>query len=173
MHTIRNKQSLMRHIESNEPSFLRKLRGQVSGQDADRYEHPVARPKKARKADDDDEPTYVVEGSNDTLSKEEYDALVSKTAGADDGTGHVPGNAYDEDPEIKATKGGGGLSEEPAVRSKQTLTEVGKSEKKRKAGKVVAEDQDGKGGKPDGGANGIKKPRKKAKAIKLSFGSEN
>ncbi len=64
-------------IESNEPSFLRKLRGEFGGTDAVRHERPIPRPRKVMTdGDDEDQPTYVVEESQDTLSKEEYEALV-------------------------------------------------------------------------------------------------
>lgn len=44
-----------------------------------RHERPLARPRKqVTEGDVDDEPTYVVEGSQDTLSKQEYENLLGK-----------------------------------------------------------------------------------------------
>ncbi|KAL8929114.1 MAG: hypothetical protein Q9172_000657 [Xanthocarpia lactea] len=64
--------------ESNDPSFLRKLRGEF-GTDSARHQRPQARPRKLRNADDedDDQPLYVHDQDpSETLSKAEYDALL-------------------------------------------------------------------------------------------------
>ena len=62
--------------DSNEPAFLRRLRAKHGGGDSARHERPLARPRKQVKDGEDDQPTYVVEGSQDTLSKAEYEALM-------------------------------------------------------------------------------------------------
>lgn len=149
--------------ESNEPAFLRRLRGQVAGGDADRHERPIARPKRLKQNDDEDDgPTYVVEESGDTLSKAEYEAMLAKEDAADETV---------ERPEGEAAEGG-----EPRSHSRQQLAEAGQKQKKRKAAKIIGNDDE----KDEAVANGheeqakkvTKKPKKKAKAVKLSFEDE-
>lgn len=164
--------SLREKIESNEPSFLRKLKAEVGGHDADRHERPIARPEKAKNAADDEGPTYVVEGSNETLSKDEYDALMSKTSEANEASDQALSKDDEKPTGHAASTEAGSAAMESAPISKQILTEAGKPEKKRKAGKVVADDRD-EGGEEDGVSQSkAKKPKRKAKAMKLSFGNE-
>ena len=71
--------SLTSVIEANEPAFLRKLRSEHGGGDASRHERPLARPRKQMKDEDNhDQPTYVVEDSQDVLSNAEYEALAKQ-----------------------------------------------------------------------------------------------
>ena len=68
---------LSTEAESNEPAFLRKLRSGIRSDDSGGFERPTARPRKhVRTCDEEDEPTYVVEGSQDTIPKEQYHALI-------------------------------------------------------------------------------------------------
>ena len=139
----------------------------MSGTDSDRHDRPFARPKREKQEDEDDGPTYVLEDSNMALSKPEYEALLAgkilseergiQSADADEKEGLSTTIALpaDNPPNQK-----GDLS------AKQRLTEIGKGLKKRKAVKVIGEDDDVdkvKDSKPIG------KPKKKAKTIKLSF----
>ena len=62
--------------DSKEPTFLRKLKSEHGGSDSARHERPLARPRKAKDAEDDDEPTYVDEDSHDTITKLQYEALL-------------------------------------------------------------------------------------------------
>lgn len=62
------------------PPFLQRLHNSASNNGLDgRHEFAVARPKRARDtgADEEDEPAYVDEETNHTLSKEEYQALIA------------------------------------------------------------------------------------------------
>ncbi|KAJ9627882.1 hypothetical protein H2203_003100 [Taxawa tesnikishii (nom. ined.)] len=174
-------------FESNEPAFLRRLRAQNSGNDTDRHERAIARPRKPKDAAslDEDAPTYVVEDSGDTLTKAEYDALMSGNGGkaGDAETPGVTGQSTSDEPEAS-----GSLPAEEGVddaeRKKQAIMEAGKASKKRKVAKVVggeddddddepADEKDGNGNNaPAAASKAAKKPKKKAKAIKLSFGDE-
>lgn len=182
------------------PPFLQRMRGEfASSNDDGRHERAIARPKRARNAEDDedDEPTYVDESTNHTLSREEYKELVKdKDAG----------QGEDEVGDVKAvTEGGEGISpgekdgREKETQIREKIAAIGGA-KKRKQGRVVGDEGevngDGDGGialavakaaalageagkgkekekdkaelkKPDG-----KKDKKKAKKIKLSFGDE-
>ena len=111
--------------------------------------------------DEDDAPTYVLEETNQSLTKEEYNALVSgKDSEETENTiGDEPGkqSAHEE----KAPK--------------DRIAEVG-TNKKRKVAKVVNVDQEQK---PEADKNAqssdvkvVKKQKKKAKAVKLAFGDE-
>jgi hypothetical protein len=116
------------------------------------------------KDDEDDAPTYVMEDTKESLTKEEYDALVS---GKDskDGEFDATGNASKE--EVKA----------PDPKQKEKIAEVGAGSKKRKVAKVIGDEQEGAGGEEskdakESNAKVTKKPKKKAKAVKLTFGDD-
>lgn len=151
--------------ESNEPAFLRRLRGEVAGNDADRHERPIARPKRLQKDDDEDDgPTYVVEESGDTLSKADYEAMLKGDEPSHDGSAARP---YGEDDHVKA---------DSKAEPKQKVTEAGQAQKKRKVAKAIGGTGEDDGAaepeEQDKGKKGVKKPKKKAKAVKLSFEDE-
>ncbi|KAF2015023.1 hypothetical protein BU24DRAFT_226873 [Aaosphaeria arxii CBS 175.79] len=151
--------------QAAEPAFLQRLRGGLAGEDSARHERPIPRNKRLQKDDDeDDAPTYVLEDTNQSLSKAEYDALV---AGEDQ-----PKDAPADEDQAAA---GGEKKDASSQQSKDKIAEVGKMTKKRKAIKVIGADaedeEDSKpNAKPDGKA--VKKPKKKAKVVKLSFGDD-
>jgi hypothetical protein len=53
------------------------MRGELAGDGSGRHEQPVARNKKLKNDDEDDAPTYVLEDTNQSLSKAEYEAIVA------------------------------------------------------------------------------------------------
>ncbi|RDI76618.1 hypothetical protein Vi05172_g13370 [Venturia inaequalis] len=164
----------------NEPAFLRRIRGEIRGSvdDPDRQITPVARPtisKRLKKDEEDDAPTYVLEETNQHLSKEQYEAMVKDhEAAAKDAIGKTAaGNSKSaldslEDAAV------------PSANSKQRVAEVGGLPKKRQAAKIIGQDDEeatdtlktqigtGPGNKDE------RRPlkRKKAKAIKLSFSAD-
>ncbi|KAH7132643.1 hypothetical protein B0J11DRAFT_232273 [Dendryphion nanum] len=147
--------------EAEQPAFLRRLRGELTGDDSARHERPVPRNKRLQKDDDDDAPTYVLEDTNQSLTKAEYDALV---AGKED-------PQKTDGPESEAL--GSEAKDLDKQITKDNIAEVGKSTKKRKAAKVIGgddEEHDGQRVKKD--IKSTKKPKKKAKAVKLSFGEQ-
>jgi len=113
--------------------------------------------------DDDDAPTYVLEDTKESLTKEEYDALVSGKESKDEeehGTDASKEDATDAEPKLK-----------------DKIAEVGAGNKKRKVGKIISDEteespQDGSKVLEKNGAKPVKKPKKKAKAVKLTFGEE-
>ncbi|KAH8722648.1 hypothetical protein GQ44DRAFT_347681 [Phaeosphaeriaceae sp. PMI808] len=146
------------HFDNEQPAFLRRLRGELTSGDSARHEQPIARNKRMNKNDEDDAPTYVLEDSNQSLTKEEYDAFVSgknpgdeQTTMADDASKDAP-----KDTELK---------------QKDRIAEVGSGSKKRKAAKVIANEQEESKESTTSETKVIKKP-KKAKAVKLTFGDE-
>ncbi|KAF1814836.1 hypothetical protein P152DRAFT_234893 [Eremomyces bilateralis CBS 781.70] len=148
--------------ESEDPAFLRRLKGQLARGDTDRHERPLARPKKAAQADEEDEPTYVDEETGDTVSKAEYEALLT---GKDvDVKEDGEGQTGEMDTGDKA-KGGG----KEEVRAEQNRTEIG-VQKKRKAGRIIGDE--GAGKEDEVKSATTKKPKTKAKKkakTKLSF----
>lgn len=117
-----------------------------------------------KKDDEDDAPTYVLEDTNQSLTKEEYDALVA---------GKSPDDDQKPDSEVTAKDQGSEAKSKP----KDKIAEVGATVKKRKAVKIISEEDEG----VERGAEGnsrktdskvVKKPKKKAKAVKLTFGDE-
>lgn len=151
-------QHIDRSPESNEPSFLRKLRAENAGVLSDRQERPIARPKRTKNAEEDDGPTYVLEESNDTLSKAEYEALVNS----------------DETSKNQVAAGAEATSDERSKagekdQQKQQTIEIGNPKKKRKLGKIVGTDE---AQEATAERKSDKKPKKKTKAVKLSFGDD-
>ncbi|KAF2397687.1 hypothetical protein EJ06DRAFT_132815 [Trichodelitschia bisporula] len=152
--------------DSTLPPFLRRLRGEIAGQtsDPDRHANPVARPQRLRnqKDDDDDAPTYVLEDTNDTLSKAEYEALIKG----------------DEEKETTADAAGKPAPPDTQPRAKERIMEVGGQAKKRKAARIVGSDNESESEPVAPPAKPTKKPatkpKKKAKAKPglLSFADE-
>ena len=150
-----------------EPSFLRKLKEEHAGV---RNNVQFARPRKDRlKAGDadEDEPT-IVDESGERLGKEEWEEMLRKEK---DGGGDRKAEAVvEEGKEQEDSKG-------VADREKQQIAEIGAG-KKRKAVKVVGEEDKGKEpatkmkgteDRKSDAKDASKAPKKKAKKIKLSF----
>lgn len=146
-------------IDDSQPSFLQKMRGQLAGDGSGRQERPIPRNKKEKVDDEEDAPTYVMEGTNDSVTKAEYEALL---AGKE-----ADGEEIAKDPE--QTKSGN----VSAVAKKDNIAEVGKASKKRKVAKVIGDEGDGDSKESkDAGKKVTKKAKKKGKSVKLSFGDE-
>jgi hypothetical protein len=162
-------------FEAAEPAFLRLLRNQSrSGvEDPDRQINPVARPKKQiSKGDDDDGPVYVVEGSDVQVSKDDIDALVNEKGGQvdgaqDSGTTKPPGEL------AMARSSDLAQHAEESNRAKQKVADVGILAKKRKAAKIIGNDDDDSEPLLSAPAPKSKKPKKKAKPVKLSFNDDD
>ncbi|KAK0507869.1 hypothetical protein JMJ35_009758 [Cladonia borealis] len=159
--------------ESNEPAFLRKLRSEYQGGDSARHERPLARPRKHIKdGDEDDEPTFVVEGSQDTLSKAEYEALMGVVSDEKhDGNEAVS----DPQPESKDEKPGESSTEisDNSTPAKQVNASIGASNKRRFAKIVGDEDEGAAESRDENSPRTTKKPKaKKAKKVKLSFAED-
>ncbi|KAF1831142.1 hypothetical protein BDW02DRAFT_65124 [Decorospora gaudefroyi] len=153
------------HFDNSQPAFLQRLRGQLASGDSARHEQPMPRNKRMKKNDDDDDaPTYIIEDTNQSLTKEEYDALVS---------------GKDSKGEEEAADGAGkDKPTDTAAKPKDKIAEVGANAKKRKAAKIIGDDQKQNKEKEvqiakrtDGKV--AKKPKKKPKAVKLTFGDED
>ncbi|KAE9373485.1 hypothetical protein N431DRAFT_338719 [Stipitochalara longipes BDJ] len=154
------------HYDDTLPPFLARLRANNASQDG-RHEYHVARPKKARNADEEaeDEPVYFDEGTGETLTKTEWEA---KDAALEAEVGHGGVNDGAECAEGTDPK-----------ENKEKLAAIGSS-KKRKTGKVVGGDDEEvateSGKKPISPSKIGKKVQKgrsaKGKKIKLSFGDD-
>ena len=135
------------------------MRGELAGDGSGRHEQPVPRNKRMKKDDDeDDAPTYVLEDTNQSMTKAEYEAMVAgKDGDADEAT--------KEDGEASKTK--------DLTQTKDNIVEVGKATKKRKAAKIIGEQKDeGVKESTEPEAKVVKKAKKKAKAVKLTFGDD-
>ncbi|KAH7419175.1 hypothetical protein BKA64DRAFT_650249, partial [Cadophora sp. MPI-SDFR-AT-0126] len=120
------------HYDDSLPPFLARLRANNNAGDG-RHEYTVARPKKARTAEDEaeDEPVYFDEGSGETLTKSEWE---TREAGLEKEKEIKDGDKA-ENGETMAAKGDAGKE------SKEKVAAIGAS-KKRKAGKVVGGDEE-------------------------------
>ncbi|KAG9632466.1 hypothetical protein KCU64_g16236, partial [Aureobasidium melanogenum] len=165
---------------ASQPAFLQRLRDQNSAISASgRHEQPVARAQRAKKSgdDDDDAPTYVVEGSSETLTKAEYEKLASGDGEESDAKSKfgdvkdmVTGELTGDSP-----KASGALPDESDAPARASATvDAGKATKKRKVAKVVGGDDEDEASTQDTTKDESKpkKIKKKGKPIKLSFGDE-
>ncbi|KAI4719976.1 hypothetical protein E4T48_03822 [Aureobasidium sp. EXF-10727] len=164
---------------ASQPAFLQRLRDQNSAiTSTGRHEQPIARARLPKNNDDnDDAPTYVVEGSSETLTKAEYEKLA---LGDDDSNGEaeakfsevkdlVTGELTGDEPKASGALPDG---DDAPVRASVTV-DAGTATKKRKVGKVVgADDEDSANKTPNKDESKPKKLKKKGKPIKLSFGDE-
>ncbi|CAK3806503.1 Hypothetical predicted protein [Lecanosticta acicola] len=157
--------------DSSLPPFLQRLHDRNAGRgDADRHERPLARPKKAKDPHEDDGPT-VVDETGETLSKEEV-AKLTDMATPIDGSANVKG---DTDLDAAPEASGAVPPPEPDTQkgSKSATSNVtdGTAQKKRKAVKVVGDDDAADPAKELGSSRASKKVKKKAK-VKLAFHDE-
>lgn len=166
---------------ASQPAFLQRLRDQNSAiSSSGRHEQPIARAQRAKNTnnDDDDAPTYVVEGSSETLTKAEYEKLTSGDGDdAKDKFGDVKDMVTGE-LTADSPKASGALPDEDEAPARASATvDVGKATKKRKVARVVGgdDDDDGDEAKTNDTSKDESKPKKlkkKGKPIKLSFGDE-
>ncbi|KAJ4993182.1 hypothetical protein SVAN01_01157 [Stagonosporopsis vannaccii] len=149
------------HFDNSQPAFLQRLRGQMQGEDSARHERPIPRNKRLKSDDDDDAPTYILEDTNQSMTKEEYEAFVAEQSSEQEPT--------EQSAIIK------GAGKESETKSKDKITEIGVNAKKRKAARIIGEQEDSKDQPNDakeGNKKPVKKPKRKAKAVKLTFGDE-
>jgi len=157
--------------DSSLPPFLQRLRAQNTGYgddgDPDRHERPLARPKKAKNPDNDDGPTFVDE-SGETVSKEDYEKQLRGDAEGEEDAGNVTGELKGDGKPLAS----GALPSDSGPRVEHKVTD-GTATKKRKVAKVVGEDNEDSPQtgdvEKDTTQKGPKKPKKKAKPIKLAF----
>ncbi|QIW94734.1 hypothetical protein AMS68_000252 [Peltaster fructicola] len=143
------------------PPFLQRLRNQNVGRgDTDRHERPVARPRLAKDANDDDGPT-VVDETGETITQQDFE---KRSAAAEPTSEAVEGKTYNK-PETTAAAA---AAEEALVRVEQRVTD-GTTTKKRKAARIIADEAAVPEDNPSEPAQTIKKAKKKSKPIKLAF----
>lgn len=158
------------HFEAKQPAFLRRLRGEADSlvSDPGRNVNQDRRKRATKPSDEDDHPTYVLEESGSTISKAEYEALFSSKENA----------LGDEEEAILKEEQVSQPSTKPVESSSRKSTAaIGLNSKKRKATQVVTEDSvrqvnTESSSKTTGRPPNVR-PKKKSKAIKLSFGEEN
>lgn len=130
------------------------MRGQLAGDDSARHEQPIPRNKRLKQDEDEDAPAYVLEENNQTLSKAEYEALV---------------NGRDDSNEQSADKADSTDAKPDDASAQRPKDQIGQATRKRKAVKVADDDQEEDKGSKTATVKTTKKPKKKAKAVKLSF----
>ena len=157
-------------LESREPGFLRKLKSEYGGGNSARHERPLARPRKAKiDENDDEEPTYVDEESHDTLSRQQYEAMLqSKDGMIKKGDTATDPGVIDEESTVpsKTTTSSLGEVAPPKMELVAAIGTTGKRRIGKVVGESVAADETRVG---ETTPVGPKKPAKKAKKIKLSF----
>lgn len=157
-------------FEASEPAFLRRLRGQARGNidDPDRHTNPTALSKAPERLenDEDDAPTYVVEGSNATVTKEEFEKLVSGKSTELESSEAIKASETGKETDQDASK---------SLKSAQKVAEVGVMSKKRKATRVVGDEDENEAidsSKDQKVKSSSKKAKSRSKAVKLSFDDE-
>lgn len=151
---------LTHSVDNSQPTFLRRLRGELTGDNSDRHERPIPRNKRLNKDDEDDAPTYVLEDTNQSLTKAEYEELVARKDAPRDDEQISPGADKPNSNAPQSTK-----------QTKDNIVELGAATKKRKAARIIGDESEVKD------STGIdtkakKKAKKKGKPIKLSFRDE-
>lgn len=135
----------------------------MQGEDSARHEQPIPRNKRMKQDDEDDAPTYVLEDTHQSITKEEYEEFIGKKESKED-----------SEPELEDVSKDS--SKDDAAKPKDKIAEVGANTKKRKAAKIISDEQEaGKEETKDAkkaGTKIVKKPKKKTKAVKLTFGDE-
>lgn len=157
--------------ESHEPAFLRELRGKHGGRDFARHEPPLARPRKQIiGGGEEDQPIYVVEGNQTTISKSEYEALLSDThAGKQNDTGS-PSRTQDVVEAVVSGNGDNNFTGEVSP-AKQQVAGIGTSTKRRLA-RIIGDNEEEENGSRKEDDTREKSKVKKAKKVKLSFDEE-
>lgn len=132
----------------------------------------MARPRKqAQEGDEEDQPTYVVEDSQDTLSKAEYEALVAADNADRVDENHMLPSAKDSRSNEEAEPRKVDVTGEVAL-VKQQVAGIGGSSKRRLAKVVGDEGDEAAPEKNDSEKNSKKYRAKKWKKMKLSFDEE-
>lgn len=146
------------------------VRGEHGLRDSPRHERPLARPRKqVEEGDKDDEPTYVVEESQDTLSKAECEALVTTNDADEQKENSMPSSTEvrygSEEAEPRKDKVFRG-----AAPAKQQVAGIGCSNKRRLA-KIVGDEGENEVPLEESGSRKKQEETKvkKGKKIKLSF----
>ena len=153
-------------IEANEPAFLRRLKNEHGGGDASRHERPQARAKKQMKDEDqDDQPVYVVEETNESLSKADYEKLAKERDGDEPESSPV------------AQNGEAGKRTQPSVQECEAPTDkvaaIGSSNRKRSAKRIGDDEHETENFKAvEASKHGKASKGNKGKKIKLSFDVE-
>ena len=160
--------------ERNEPAFLRRIRGELVGSTDDQT-NSVPLPKKPKRLElgDDDGPTYVLEDSGETVTKEAFEKMIAKNEEGEDGPVVTDAEAKQQGNDAQNEKN------DNMNRDKKQVAKIGAVSKKRKMVKIVSEDPDS-----DEGAEGtpsskfsskrnVQKAKKKAKQVKLTFDDDN
>lgn len=148
---------------------MRKLRSEHGGANSVRHERPLARPRKqVVEGDIDDEPTYVVEGSQDTLSKQEYDDLVREEVVSGDGGSRQQKSSEASTSKQTPENGGKAHLDNSLAFTGERAAAIGGARKKRTVTAIGADDNG------EDKTSGKTKPRegKKGKKVKLSFDEE-
>ena len=161
---------LTKYLDSNEPMFLRRLRGEYQ-EDNTRHERPLARPRK-QISDEDEAPTYVQEISHDTISKAEFDALVKGVEVEKQESDLLISPATPNDDLERPLETLDKNCHDQAS-SKQQMAGIG-GNARRKLAKIVREDdrEEGSQVKVHRLVDEKKPNQKKGKKIKLSFSEE-
>lgn len=133
----------------------------------------MARPRKqVQQGEEDDQPTYVAEDSQDILSKAEYEALI--TADNADNADKEDGDDLRSPAKASYGIGEAGSRKDEVTREvahvKQQVAGIGGSTKRRLAKVIGDEEEDS--GKADSGKDSKKSKIKKGKKMKLSFDEE-
>lgn len=146
------------------------MRGETSGVDSPRPERFSQRPRKPKNKDDedDDAPTYVDEETNDTVTKEDYEALLKGSEDKPEGDGD--GDAASGEPkEPAASSEKANIADAPKAQEK--IAEIGGQKRKKQARVVGGDDdvaaEDDEAPRKDNSSS--RRPKAKKKKMKLSF----
>ncbi|KAG8631133.1 hypothetical protein KVT40_000273 [Elsinoe batatas] len=156
--------------QAEQPAFLQRMRQGVP-QAGEKHERPIPRPKRAKADDDDDAPAYVMEDTNESVTKEDYEKLVKGPEAGDEATSAPDSGDKDREASADNPVMSGALPDDKEKTADQQdrpkVKEASLGQKKRKAATAVGQDDEESADTDD--APKPKKGKKKGKPIKLSF----
>ncbi len=160
--------------ERNEPAFLRRIRGELVGS-TDDQNNSVPLPKKPKRLElgDDEGPTYVLEDSGETVTKEAFEKMIAENKDGEDRPAVTDAEEKQQGNDTQNEKN------DNMNRCKKQVAQIGAVSKKRKMVKIVSEDPDSDEGAEAtpsskfSSKRNVQKPKKKAKQVKLTFDDDN
>jgi hypothetical protein len=158
------------HYERSEPAFLRRIRGELVGSTDDQT-NSVPLPKKPKRLElgDDEGPTYVLEDSGETVTKEVFEKMIAKNNEGEERSAVADADEKQQDNGVQNENNDG------INRYKQQVAQIGALSKKRKIVKIVGESPDSDDGAERASSSkasskrNVQKPKKKVKQVKLTF----
>lgn len=172
--------ALTKDTDSKQPAFLLRLRSEYGDGDSARHQRPLARPRKHKIDDDDDEPTYVDGNNQNAISKADYDALMNPKRLEKEEERSASSSPLSQNRQMEELASIGKAHLNHEAPPSQLEASIGGNLKKRLA-KIVGNVSESAHSSPKGNPSTVdsgpvsnfKKKEKKTKKIRLSFDEDD